>query len=152
MTSAALAFAHGSNDAQKTMGVMALALVAGGKLRVFGVPFWVALVAAAALTIGTALGGWRVVRTLGRRIYPITALDGLVSQGSSTLIVVAASLAGAPVSTTDVVAPSVVGVGAGSRWHHVRWTVVEAIGISWLVTLPVSALLAAAALPVWRAA
>ncbi len=152
VTSAALAFAHGSNDAQKTMGVMALALVAGGKLRVFGVPFWVALVAAAALTIGTALGGWRVVRTLGRRIYPITALDGLVSQGSSTLIVVAASLAGAPVSTTDVVAPSVVGVGAGSRWHHVRWTVVEAIGISWLVTLPVSALLAAAALPVWRAA
>ena len=111
-----------SNDAQKTMGVMALALVAGGKLPVFGVPFWVALRRPRRAHVGTALGGWRVVRTLGRRIYPITALDGLVSQGSSTLIVLAASLAGAPVSTTDVVAPSVVGVGAGSRWHHVRWT------------------------------
>lgn len=150
-TSAALAFAHGSNDAQKTMGVMAVGLVAGGQLHTFGVPLWVALVSAGALTAGTSLGGWRVVRTLGRRIYPISALDGLVSQSSSAGVVLAASLAGAPVSTSTVVAPSVVGVGAGARWHHVRLPVVREIGLAWLVTLPVSGLLAAAALPAWRA-
>ncbi len=110
-TSAGLAFAHGSNDAQKTMGLITAALVAGGRLSHFAVPFWVALASALLLTFGTLLGGWRVVRTLGRRIYRIKSLDGLVSQGASGAIVMVASLAGAPVSTTDVVAPAVVGVG-----------------------------------------
>jgi PiT family inorganic phosphate transporter len=90
------------------------------------------------------------VRTLGRRIYHIRSLDGLISQGSSSLIVLAASLAGAPISTTDVVAPAVVGVGSGERWRHVRWAVVGEIGLAWLVTLPVSAALAAAFLSLWR--
>jgi PiT family inorganic phosphate transporter len=149
-TTAALAFAHGSNDAQKTMGVLTLALVATGRLSHFAVPWWVAVVSAAALTIGTSLGGWRVVRTLARGIYPLRTLEGLVSQGSSATIVLAASLVGAPISTTDVVAPSVVGVGTGERWHHVRWKVVEEIGLAWVVTLPVSGALAALAWPVWR--
>jgi PiT family inorganic phosphate transporter len=143
VTSAALAFAHGSNDAQKTMGLMTAALVAGGRLSRFAVPFWVVLASALLLTAGTLLGGWRVVRTLGRRIYHLTALDGLVSQGSSSAIVLVASLVGAPVSTTDVVAPAVVGVGSGERWRHVRWAVVGEIGLAWLVTLPVSAALGA---------
>ncbi len=143
-TSAALAFAHGSNDAQKTMGLMTAALVADGRLSRFAVPFWVVLASALLLTAGTLLGGWRVVRTLGRRIYHLTALDGLVSQGSSSTIVLVASLVGAPVSTTDVVAPAVVGVGSGERWRHVRWAVVGEIGLAWLVTLPVSAALGAA--------
>jgi inorganic phosphate transporter, PiT family len=149
-TSAALAFAHGSNDAQKTMGLITLALVASGHLHHFSVPFWVVLLAAAVLTAGTSLGGWRVVSTLGRRIYPLHALEGFVSQGSSASVVLVASVAGAPVSTTDVVAPSVVGVGAGERLRHVRWAVVGEIGLAWLVTLPVSGLLAALAVPVWR--
>ncbi|HTT86098.1 MAG TPA: inorganic phosphate transporter, partial [Acidimicrobiales bacterium] len=151
LMSATLAFAHGSNDAQKTMGLLALALVASHRLTTFSVPFWVVLVAAAALTLGTSLGGWRVVHTLGREIYPLRALGGLVSQGAAAAIVLVASLLGAPVSTTDVVAPAVVGVGAGQRWGHVRWRVVEEIALAWLVTLPVSAALAAIALPLWKA-
>ena len=124
--------------------------VADGHLSRFAVPFWVVIASALLLTLGTLFGGWRVVRTLGRRIYPIRPLDGLISQGSSGLIVLAASLAGAPISTTDVVAPAVVGVGSGERWRHVRWAVVGKIGLAWLVTLPVSAALAAAFLSVWR--
>jgi len=150
LTTATLAFAHGSNDAQKTMGLIALALVASGHLARFSVPLWVVLAAAAALTVGTGLGGWRVVRTLGHRIYHLRSLDGLVSQGSASVIVLAASLVGAPISTTDVVAPAIVGVGAGERWRHVRWLVVREIGVAWLVTLPVAGILGAAALPLWR--
>jgi PiT family inorganic phosphate transporter len=143
VTSAGLAFAHGSNDAQKSMGLMTAALVAGGRLSHFAVPFWVALICAVLMTLGTVLGGWRVVRTLGRGIYRLRTVDGLVSQGASATIVLVASLAGAPISTTDVVAPAVVGVGSGRRWRHVRWAVVGEIGLAWLVTLPVSAALGA---------
>ncbi len=150
LASAGLAFAHGSNDAQKTMGLITAALVADGRLSHFAVPLWVAITAALLLTLGTLFGGWRVVRTLGRRIYPIRSLGGLVSQGSSGIIVLGASLVGAPISTTDVVAPAVVGVGSGERWRHVRWAVVGEIGLAWLVTLPVSALLGALFLIVWR--
>lgn len=150
VASAGLAFAHGSNDAQKTMGLMTAALVAGGHLSHFAVPFWVAMASALLLAFGTLLGGWQVVRTLGRRIYRIRSLDGLVSQGSSAAIVLVASLVGAPISTTDVVAPAVVGVGSGERWRHVRWAVVEEIGLAWLVTLPVSGGLGALFLLIWR--
>jgi PiT family inorganic phosphate transporter len=150
VASAGLAFAHGSNDAQKTMGLMTAALVASGHLSHFAVPFWVAIASALLLTFGTLFGGWRVVRTLGRRIYRLRSLDGLVSQGSSALIVLAASLAGAPISTSDVVAPAVVGVGSGERWRHVRWAVVGEIGLAWLVTLPISGALGALFLSLWR--
>jgi len=150
VASGGLAFAHGSNDAQKTMGLMTAALVAGGHLSHFAVPFSVALASGLLLTLGTLLGGWRVVRTLGRRIYPIQALDGLVSQSSSAVVVLVASLAGAPISTTDVVAPAIVGVGSGRRWRHVRWLVVGEIGLAWLVTLPVTAILGAVFYEVWR--
>lgn len=150
LTSATLAFAHGSNDAQKTMGLLALTLVAGGFVSSLSVPLWVAAVAAVCLTVGTSLGGWRVVRTLGHGIYPLRPLEGLVTQGASSVIVLGASLAGAPVSTTDVVAPATVGVGTGERWRHVRWVVVEGIGLAWLVTLPVCGALGALAYPLWR--
>ncbi len=150
VTSAGLAFAHGSNDAQKTMGLITAALVAGGNLSRFAVPFWVVLLSALLLTFGTMLGGWKVVRTLGKRIYRIRSLDGIVSQGTSGVIVLAASLAGAPVSTTDVVAPAVVGVGSGERWRHVRWAVAAEIGLAWLVTLPISGGLAALFFVLWR--
>ena len=139
VTSSALAFAHGTNDAQKTMGLITLALVAAGSIPSFVVPLWVKLVCALALTTGTALGGWRIVRTLGRGIYRIRPLDGLVSQAASTLVIGGGAALGAPVSTTHVVASSVVGVGAERRWRHVRWPVVREIGLAWVVTLPVCA-------------
>jgi PiT family inorganic phosphate transporter len=96
------------------------------------------------MTVGTALGGWRIVRTVGRGIYRIRPLDGLASQGASTLVIGGAAALGAPVSTTHVVASSVVGVGAARRKGHVRWRVVREILLAWLVTLPSCAVLGAA--------
>ena len=150
VTTAALSFAHGSNDGQKTMGLIGLSLVVTGHLSSFAVPFWAAVVAALALAIGTSFGGWRVVATLGSRIFRLSPLDGLTSSATSSSIVFVGSVVGAPLSTTDVVAPSIVGVGAGQRFHHVGWGVVAEIGLSWLVTLPVSALAGAAGILVWR--
>ncbi|HET9649760.1 MAG TPA: inorganic phosphate transporter [Microlunatus sp.] len=144
VTSATLAFTHGANDAQKTMGLITLALVAAGALPEFVVPLWVKITCAVAMTVGTAMGGWRIVRTVGRGIYRIRPLDGLVSQGASTLVIGGAAALGAPVSTTHVVASSVVGVGAARRKRHVRWRVVREILLAWLVTLPGCAALGAA--------
>jgi len=142
-TAAALSFAHGTNDAQKTMGIITLALVSTGTISSFVVPLWVKLVCAIALTVGTALGGWRIAHTIGRGIYRIRPLDGLVSQGSSTLVIGGAAMFGAPVSTTHVLASSVVGVGVAGRRRHVHWAVVQEIALAWLVTLPACASLAA---------
>ena len=142
-TAAALSFAHGANDAQKTMGVLTLALVAAGTLPAFVVPLWVKVACGLALTLGTALGGWRIVRTIGRRIYRLRPMDGLVSSGSSTAIIAVASGVGAPVSTTHVVSASVVGVGAAEHAKHVSWTVVRDILTAWVVTMPACAVLAA---------
>ena len=150
VTAAALAFSHGANDAQKTMGVITLVLLADGRLSSFQVPLWVKLVAAASLTLGTLVGGWRIVRTLGRGIYRLRPLDGLVSQGSSAAIILTAAAVGGPVSTTHVVASSVMGVGAGQRWRHVRWGVAGEIVTGWLLTVPASAAAGMLALVPWR--
>ncbi|GAA2777734.1 inorganic phosphate transporter [Mycolicibacterium pallens] len=150
LTASALALSHGANDAQKTMGVITLLLLATGHLSVFSVPIWVRLMAAASLTVGTAFGGWRIVRTVGSGVYRIAPLDGLVSQGGSAAVILAGAALGAPVSTTHVVASSVVGVGIAQRAQHVRWTVVREIGAAWMITLPISALLGAAAFLLWR--
>jgi len=150
VTAATLSFAHGANDAQKTIGLLTLALVAGGVIPEFVVPLWVKLACGLALTVGTALGGWRIVRTIGRRIYRLRPLDGLVSSGSSSVIIGLASAVGAPVSTTHVVSSSVVGVGASRRRRHVGWVVVRDILLAWVVTLPGCALLGAVVCAVVR--
>jgi PiT family inorganic phosphate transporter len=150
--SSALAFGHGANDAQKAMGVVAALLVASGHLSSFSVPLWVKLTCGGALTLGTAMGGWRIIRTIGRRIFRLASIDGFASQSASTAVILPASYIGAPVSTTQVVASSVVGVGGGRRrWRHVRWSVVRSIASAWLLTLPGSALLGAIILVAWRA-
>lgn len=150
--SAALSFGHGANDAQKAMGVIAALLLASGHLDSLSVPIWVKLACGAALTLGTAMGGWRIIRTIGRRIFRLAPIDGFASQSASTAVVLPATFLGAPVSTTQVVASSVVGVGGGRRrWHHVRWTVVRSIAFAWLLTLPASAAMGAIILPIWRA-
>jgi inorganic phosphate transporter, PiT family len=151
VTSAALSFSHGANDAQKSVGVVAALLLADGRIDSLSAPTWVIVACSAALTAGTALGGWRIIRTVGRRIYRIHPLEGLSSQSSSASVILGASFLGAPVSTSQVVASSVVGIGAGRRrLRHVNWEIVRHIGLAWLVTLPASAALAAAALGVWR--
>jgi PiT family inorganic phosphate transporter len=152
VTSAGLAFSHGANDAQKSVGIVAALLLASGQIDELSAPVWVVAGCAAALTLGTTLGGWRIVKTVGRRIYRIRPLDGLTTQTASAGVIFGASLIGAPVSTTQVVASSVVGVGGGRRrWRHVNWAVVGHIGLAWLITIPASAALAAVALVVWRA-
>jgi PiT family inorganic phosphate transporter len=150
--SAALAFSHGANDAQKSIGVIAALLLADGRIDTLEAPTWVTLVCAAALTIGTALGGWRIIRTVGRRIYRIRPIEGLASQTASAGVIFGASLVGAPTSTTQVVASSVVGIGIGrKRLRHVNWAIVQAMGIAWLITIPITAALAVGAFEVWRA-
>ncbi len=150
--SAALSFSHGANDAQKSMGVIAALLLATGHIGQLSVPVWVKLACGAALTLGTAMGGWRIVRTVGRRIFRLASIDALASQGASTAVILGASYAGAPVSTTQVVASSVAGVGVGrGRRRHVRWLVVRSMGFAWLLTLPATAAAGAATLFCWRA-
>ncbi len=151
LMSAWLAFSHGSNDAQKAVGLFAALLVADGRLASPSAPTWAVLACAAALTLGTALGGWRIVKTVGRHIYRIQPIDGLASQASSAGVIFGASLVGAPVSTSHVVASSIVGVGGGRRrWRHVRWAVVADIALAWTVTIPASALLGALAFLAYR--
>jgi PiT family inorganic phosphate transporter len=144
--SAALAFSHGANDAQKSVGVIAALLLADGRIDSLSSPGWAKLLCALALTTGTALGGWRIIRTVGRRIYRIEPIDGLSSQTASAAVIFGASLAGAPASTTQVVASSVVGVGAGrARWRHVHWAIVRHMALAWVITIPATAALAIAA-------
>ena len=147
----ALAFSHGANDAQKTIGVVTLVLLAGGEIHKLSPPAWAVVACGAALTTGTALGGWPIVRTIGRRIVRLRPIDSLASQTASTIVLLSASLIGAPVSTTQVVASSVVGVGAGRRrWRHVHWPIVRNMLLAWLVTVPAAAALSVAALVPWR--
>jgi PiT family inorganic phosphate transporter len=152
VTSASIAFANGSNDAAKATGIIAALLLASGRAGGLSVPLWARGATGLALMAGTIVGGWAIVRTIGRRIYGIHPLDGLAAQSTSTAVVVASSLVGAPVSTSQVLASSVVGIGVSRRrLQHVNWRIVSTIGLTWVTTLPASAAIAAATLPLWRA-
>ena len=149
-SAAALAFSHGANDAQKAIGVIAALLLADGKINSLAAPTWVTVTCAAALTAGTALGGWRIIRTVGRGIYRFQPIEGLASTTASAAVIFGASVLGAPTSTSQVVASSVVGVGGGRwRWRHVRWEVVRHMGAAWLITVPITAATAAVAFELW---
>ena len=143
LTAAGLAFSHGANDAQKSMGILTLALLLGGQIEQFAVPFWVMLACATALTLGILSGGWRIVRTLGFAIYKVRPLHALDSQLTSAGIIFSASLLGAPVSTTHVVASSIMGIGASEHPKAVRWGKAREIATTWVVTIPASALVGA---------
>jgi PiT family inorganic phosphate transporter len=142
LSTAGLAFAHGANDAQKSMGILTLCLLLSGEIDRFEVPLWVMLICAMAITLGTILGGWRIVRTLAFAIYKIRPLHALNSQLTSGGVVFLASLIGAPVSTTHVVSSSIMGIGASERPHAVRWTKAREIATTWLVTIPGAAVVA----------
>lgn len=149
--SATLAFSHGANDAQKSVGIVAALLLADGRIDSLAAPTWTTVGCALALTAGTTLGGWRIIRTVGRRIYRIQPVEGLASQSASSAVILGASLVGGPTATTQVVASSIVGIGAGRRrLHHVRWLVVRQMGLAWLITIPASALLAVGIFEVWQ--
>lgn len=139
LTTAGLSFAHGANDAQKSMGILTLCLLLSGEIEQFEVPLWVMLICAGAITLGTILGGWRIVRTLAFSIYKIRPLHALNSQLTSGGVVFLASLIGAPVSTTHIVSSSIMGIGASERPRAVRWSKAREIATTWLLTIPGSA-------------
>ena len=143
ITAVTLAFSHGTNDAQKTMGIITLGLVTSGFLDTFYVPLWVITISAGAIALGTAMGGWRLIKTLGGKFYKIRPVDAFSAQTTSTVVILGASLLGEPVSTTQVVSSSIMGVGSAERLSKVRWGVGRDMAMAWLVTIPVTALLAA---------
>lgn len=142
-TAVGLAFSYGANDGQKTIGIIALSLVIGGQLSNFTIPFWVILLSASTMALGTALGGWRLIRTLGGRFYKIRPVHSFATQMTSAVVILTASLVGLPVSTTQVVSSAIIGVGASERFGKVRWGVAGDILTAWIITIPASALFSA---------
>jgi len=140
LTAAGLGFSHGANDAQKSMGILTLVLVLGGFADTFEVPLWVMVACASSITLGILSGGWRIVRTLGFAIYKVRPLHAFDSQCASAAVIFAASALGAPVSTTHVVATSIMGIGAAERPKAVRWAKAGEIATTWIVTIPGAAL------------
>lgn len=143
LTSIGLALSHGANDAQKTMGIITMALVSAGVLPRFAVPLWVIVVSAGAIALGASLGGWRIIRTLGGKFYRIRPIHGMTAQLSAGVVILGAALLGGPVSTTHVVSSAILGVGSAERLSKVRWGVAQEIAWAWLLTIPLNALLAA---------
>jgi inorganic phosphate transporter, PiT family len=146
VSAAFMAFSHGSNDAQKTMGIMTLALIAAGILPADAhIPLWVILLAATAISLGTAAGGWRIIRTMGQRVVKLDPVHGFAAETTAASIILTASHFGMPVSTTHVISSAIMGVGASDRLSAVRWGVAGNIVTAWILTLPASALAAAIA-------
>lgn len=143
VTALGMAFSHGTNDAQKTMGIITLSLVIGGYISEFQVPFWVIAVSAGAIGLGTALGGWRLIRTLGGKFYKIRPVHAFSTQLTSGIVILAASMFGLPVSTSQVVSSAIVGVGSSERLGKVRWSVAQEIVMAWFITIPASGLFSA---------
>lgn len=142
LSSSFMAFSHGSNDAQKVMGIITLALVSGGFLHSVEVPFWVILICALAMGLGTALGGWKVIKTMGVHMLKLEPVHGFAAETSATAIILGASQFGLPVSTTHVIATAIMGVGATKRLSAVRWGIAGKIVMAWLFTLPACAFFA----------
>jgi PiT family inorganic phosphate transporter len=143
ITALALALSHGTNDAQKTMGIITLGLVSTGLLQEFKVPLWVVAASAGAIALGTATGGWRLIRTLGGKFYKVRPVHGFTTQIASAGVILGAAMLGGPVSTTQVVSSAILGVGSAERVSQVRWGVAGQIVAAWLTTIPFAALLAA---------
>jgi inorganic phosphate transporter, PiT family len=148
-----LALAHGTNDAQKTMGVITLALVANGTISEsnFHVPDWVVVAAATAIALGTYVGGWRIIKTMGSRIHKMDAAQGFAAQGAGSTVILAASHVGFPLSTTHTISGAVIGSGAAKRLSAVRWGVAGNIVLAWILTLPAAALIGGATFLITRA-
>jgi PiT family inorganic phosphate transporter len=145
VSAVALALSHGTNDAQKSMGLIAMTLVSTGVMRAFAVPAWAIVVCALAMGLGTAIGGWRIIKTVGDRIYRLRPINGFAAQTASAAVIMSAAVLGGPVSTTHVVSSAIAGVGSAERVKAVRWNMAFDIALAWIVTIPASAALAGAA-------
>ena len=144
LSSAFMATSHGLNDAQKTMGIITLALFIFHEIDTIHVPLWVKLACAMAMAMGTALGGWKIVKTMGHRIFKLEPVHGFAAETSAAMVITGASLVGAPISTTHTISACVFGVGATKRLSAVRWGIAGNLVVAWILTIPASALIAGA--------
>ena len=144
LSAAFMAFSHGSNDAQKTMGIMTLALFTAGVIPTVEVPLWVILVSASAISLGTAAGGWRIIKTMGQKVVKLDPVHGFAAETTAATIILTASRFGLPVSTTHVISSAIMGVGSSIRLSAVRWGVAGNIVTAWVLTLPAAGLAAGA--------
>ncbi|HUO78379.1 MAG TPA: inorganic phosphate transporter [Thermodesulfovibrionales bacterium] len=142
LSAAYMAFSHGSNDAQKTMGIITMALVSYYKLPDFHVPFWVIVLCATAMAMGTAVGGWRIIKTLGMRLVHLKPIHGFAAETAAATVIEIASRIGLPLSTTHIISSTIMGVGASKRLSAVRWGIGGNIVLAWILTLPACGLLA----------
>jgi inorganic phosphate transporter, PiT family len=142
LSAAFYSLGHGGNDAQKTMGVMTLALVTAGLQTSFDVPLWVILTSATAMAFGTASGGWRIIRTMGTRLAELQPIHGFVAETTAGIVIEIASRLGYPLSTTHVISSCILGVGASRRLRAVRWSIAGSIVTAWIVTIPTCSALA----------
>jgi len=145
LSAAAMAFAHGQNDAQKSMGIITLALLSAHVVHSSNIPLWVVILCAIAMALGTSVGGWRIMHTMGHRIIRLTPVQGFAAEASAATILFTASHFGMPVSTTHVISGSIMGVGASKRLSAVRWGVAQSMVVAWILTLPAAGVVAAVA-------
>jgi PiT family inorganic phosphate transporter len=138
-SSAFMAFSHGSNDGQKFIGAFSLALLLGGVLPTFHIPMWVILLCAAVMALGTAIGGWRIIKTLGSGVTKLKTHQGFAAELAAAGTITLASSFGIPLSTTHTISTAIMGVGAVRRTRAVRWSVTRELGIAWLLTFPICA-------------
>jgi PiT family inorganic phosphate transporter len=145
LSAAWMAFSHGMNDAQNAMGIIAMALVSYGALATFEVPLWVMIACASAMALGTGVGGWKVIKTMGSKVFKLQPVHGFSAETSAAAVIAGMSLLGTPISTTHVISAAIMGSGSSSRLSAVRWGIVKKIVIAWIITIPaagaVSALL-----------
>jgi PiT family inorganic phosphate transporter len=141
VSAAFMSFSHGSNDGQKFMGVFTLALVLGGVMPQFKIPVWVMLLCGAVMGLGTAFGGWRIIRTMGFKITKLEPVNGFAAEGSSAFAILLASRFGIPLSTTHCIGASIMGVGAAKGFSAVRWGIARNIVMTWIITFPVCGVL-----------
>ena len=143
LTAAVQSYAHGTNDAQKSMGIITMALIAGGMHKSLEVPFWVQLSCAVAMAAGTSVGGWRIIKTVGGKIMKIRPVNGVAADMTGAAVIFGATLIHLPVSTTHVISSAILGVGSSHRVKGVNWGIAKQMIITWVITLPISALLSA---------
>jgi PiT family inorganic phosphate transporter len=143
LSAAWMSFSHGMNDAQNAMGIITMALVSYGALATFKVPLWVMVACATAMGLGTSMGGWKVIKTMGSKVFKLQPVHGFSAETSAAAVIAGMSLFGIPISTTHVISTAIMGSGSSQRLSAVRWGIVKNIVITWIITIPASGIVAA---------
>ena len=143
LSASLMAFSHGSNDAQKAMGIIALALLSGGYIETMEIPIWVKMACATSMALGTSAGGWRIISTMGTKIFKMESINGFAADLNSSIVIFTATFLHLPVSTTHVVSGSIMGIGSAERVRAVHWGVARSMLVAWVVTIPISAVMSA---------